>query len=198
MSYDMDDENNGKRQPCFMRRDIYDEIKRLTEFNGSSIYNYTNDILSSAIQMEKNGINLKNEVWIFILLSKLMSKYKGFMLLVPFDFLKDSELSAEKWKELGRSLMSYVSQLFNNTENSFLSILHFFLNFMGDVNVDYEERYIESFSPYFQGKILDYIKSLIDGMLEAGNLKADVSVTDGMVKVNLINKCKENLNNCNI
>ncbi|MQL54633.1 hypothetical protein [Acidianus ambivalens] len=182
----MENENNGKRQPCFMRKDIYDEIRRLTELNGSSIYNYTNDLLAASIQMEKNGVDIKNEISTFILLSKLMNNYKGFMILVPFEFLKDSQMSLEKWKELGKSLMSYVGQLMNNVEVSFLSILRFFLSFIGDVNVDYNGKYIESFSPYFQGKIIDFIKSLIDGMLEVSNLKADVSATTGMIRVKLI------------
>jgi hypothetical protein len=184
----MENENNGKRQPCFMRKDIYDEIRRLTELNGSSIYNYTNDLLAASIQMEKNGVDIKNEISTFILLSKLMNNYKGFMILVPFDSLRDSQMSLEKWKELGKSLMSYVSQLMNNVEVSFLSILRLFLSFIGDVNVDYSGRYIESFSPYFQGRIIDFIKSLIDVMLEVSNLKADVSATTGMIRVKLISK----------
>jgi hypothetical protein len=117
-----------------------------------------------------------------------MNSYKGFMILVPFDSLRDLQMNLEKWKELGKSLMSYVSQLMNNVEVSFLSILRFFLSFIGDVNVDYNGRYIESFSPYFQGRIIDFIKSLIDGMLEVSNLKADVSATTGMIRVKLISK----------
>uniref|UniRef100_UPI0035930FE9 hypothetical protein n=1 Tax=Acidianus infernus TaxID=12915 RepID=UPI0035930FE9 len=67
-----------------------------------------------------------------------------------------------------------------------ISILRFFLLFIGDVNVDYNGKYIESFSPYFQGRIIDFIKSLVDGMLEVSNLKADVSATTGMLRVKLI------------
>lgn len=183
----MNNEENSERQPCFMRKDLYEELKGLATANGMSIYRYTNELLSAAIEIEKNGIRLSLVKDQIIFLSKLVQNYKGLLLLAPFNSYKETNL--DEWKELGKSIVAYTYQFSDDKKITLISILYLILSFIADVNVNLTSSTLEARSPFFvDEKLLNIISKLLEGIKEVIDFDIIVEKTYGLIRIKIYEK----------
>lgn len=183
----MSNEENLERQPCFMRKDLYEELKNLATINGMSIYRYTNELLSAAIDIEKNGIRLGLAKDQIIFLSKLIQNYKGTVILVPFVTYRNTD--AKSWKELGKAIMAYIYQFSQEKRVTFMSILYLFLSFIADVNINSTFTILEARSPFLSDdKLQNIISEMIEGIKEVTDFNIYVEKTYGMIKIRIEEK----------
>ncbi|AWR97312.1 hypothetical protein DFR86_06940 [Acidianus sulfidivorans JP7] len=180
----MNNDEGSERQPCFMRKDLYEELKNLANESGISIYKYTNEILEAAIDLEKNGIRLNMIRDQILLLFKIATNYKGLLLLAPFSIYKES--SKEEWRKFGKEIMAYLLQFSNDKRITLISTLSLLLSFIADINVNSTNTIFEARSPLFADEELqNTMIEIIEGINEIAEINIRIEKQYGSIKVKL-------------
>ncbi|EZQ03827.1 hypothetical protein CM19_08875 [Candidatus Acidianus copahuensis] len=181
-------EQNKKRHPCFMDEGVYERLAELARYNGNRLYEYTNELLSDAIQIEEQGISLRNIKDLVIILGKITQNYKGHFMISPVN-----ENSIESWKDLGASLMTIMRFVPGQSlKESVISLASFFAVFLGEMKA--EENGFQIISPFLNEENIEKLVNIFKGMEEVltkDGIKLEIKMGNRSVRIRVIEDKKD-------
>ncbi|PVU69623.1 hypothetical protein DDW06_02790 [Sulfolobales archaeon SCGC AB-777_K20] len=92
----------SSRSPCFMRSDVYEDLRSYAESAGMKVYTLTNLLVETGLKMLKEGISP----------SEVLIMYKVLDTLTRFAEIKPKG----GWRELGQALGTVLKGTFNERD----------------------------------------------------------------------------------
>ena len=97
------------RAPCFMRADLYEELKEFADRNGLKVFTLTNLLVDAGLKMMKEGFS-PSEVLIQLKVLEYLSPFVEVRPKVP-------------WPEFGRRLAMMLKSTYENDEDKITAAL---------------------------------------------------------------------------
>ncbi len=163
------------RHSCFMESDVYAKLAEVAKKKNMSVYRYTNELVSHALELEELGVSLER-IKSYALLLESLSKYKGRIAVLPFDAILSTEVM--HWESLGRGLGILLRQMGRTkeelTELAKLAIA-FVFQFIGEVsqtgvmNVSFPFMRVD-----MQRKLVAYAKAFIMALTNTIGVEVEI------------------------
>ncbi|MEW9490698.1 MAG: hypothetical protein TQ35_0000545 [Candidatus Aramenus sulfurataquae] len=172
------------RHSCFMESGVYNRLVEAAKKRNMSVYKYTNELVSRALDLEESGISLES-VRSYALLLESLSKYKGRIAVLPFDAVLNTEVP--HWEGLGRGLGLLLRQM-GKTKEELVSLaasaIKFLFQFMGEVS--YGDGMSISF-PFLhvemQKRLVQFAKAFVIALSSSMGLEVEVREEESGLEV---------------
>ncbi|MCG3109856.1 hypothetical protein L3N51_02152 [Metallosphaera sp. J1] len=166
----------SNRHPCFMDKGLHVKLDQLASSKRMSLYDYTNYLLSNALEIEASGVNLNQVKELIIVLGKISQSYKGTITIAPFSMTgKEGE-----WRDLGKRLGIIAKESFQNSREGVMRMCKFLLEIFGQVQEG--DNYVKVLSPNLMSEtVTNNLKELLEGLLESSAVKGMVIHDKGVL-----------------
>ncbi|WP_240938733.1 hypothetical protein [Metallosphaera hakonensis] len=161
-----------------MDQEVHRKLQELADKKKMSLYDYTNYLLESALEIENSGVGLENLKELMIVLGRIAQNYKGIIVIAPFSTLS----TPSEWRDLGKRLGIIAKESFSNERDSVIKMCKSLLQVFGYVQE--ASNYVRVVSPSLMSdNTLNNLKELLEGILESSSLKGSVFWDKGIIGI---------------
>ncbi|QCO31251.1 hypothetical protein DFR88_06040 [Metallosphaera sedula] len=159
-----------------MDKDLHSRLSELASSKKMSLYDYTNYLLSSALEIESSGVSLESVKELIIVLGKISQSYKGTITIAPFSM---TETSGE-WRDLGKRLGIIARESFQNSKEGVIRMCKSILQVYGSIQES--GNTVKIMSPNLLSEnVINNLKDLLEGLLESSSIQGEVIHDKGVL-----------------